>query len=68
MLYIVMKYVEAESSVEALRKAKRIPVHEVVIHGEHWKNSEFSLKIKKAKRIGFKDGKEKRAEANNTNL
>ena len=31
--YIVQKYVLADSAAEAVAKAKRLPVHEVFLHG-----------------------------------
>lgn len=44
--YIVQKYVMADTVEEALRKAKKLPYHEVFLHGEHFNkclNSEFYM-------------------------
>lgn len=43
--YVVQKYVNAESVAEAILKSKRLPIHEVYIHGgwfEKVGNHEFN--------------------------
>ena len=47
--YIIRKYVMAESATEALRKAKKMPVHEVYVDNtwlEKSMNNEFFRKEK----------------------
>lgn len=57
MRYMIIKYVDADSHAEAMRKAKRTPIHEVTIHNSAWEKSEYSLKDHPTKKIGFKDAK-----------
>lgn len=57
MRYMVIKYVDADNHAEAMKKAKKTPIHEVTIHNSAWEKTEFSLKDEKPKRIGFKDAK-----------
>lgn len=56
MRYILTKFVDAKNQEEALRKAKRIPFHEIYIHNDSWKEAGYVLKEVNSK-IGFKDGK-----------
>lgn len=59
MRYMIIKYVDAANHAEAMRKAKRTPIHEITIHNSHWEKTEFSLKDTKANKIGFKDATKK---------
>jgi hypothetical protein len=59
MKYVVIKYVEASNQAEALRKSKKIPVHEIYIHNPSWEKNEYSLKELKNKKIGYEHGKKK---------
>ena len=54
--FIVQKYVMAESVVEALKKAKKLPVHEVFIHNNWFeKNANYEWnKAPEPKPTGFK--------------
>jgi len=59
MRYMIIKYVDADSQAEALKKARTTPIHEITIHNSHWEKAEFSLKNNQNKRIGFSDAKAK---------
>lgn len=58
MRYILTKFVDADNYEDAVRKAKRIPFHEVYIHTDSWKDSGYALNLKNEK-IGFKDAEKK---------
>lgn len=60
MRYMIIKYIDADNHAEALRKAKRTPIHEVTIHNSAWEKDGFDLKNKITKNIGFKDGETKK--------
>lgn len=52
--FIVQKYVMAESVSEALKKAKKLPVHEVFVHNSWFEKSvAFEFFNKDLKRPGY---------------
>lgn len=54
MKYVISKYVEAANITEALKKAKKTPIHDVYIHSDSWKESGYSMDVVKRK-MGFHD-------------
>lgn len=56
--YIVQKYVMADSAVEALKKAKYMPVHEIYVHNAWFeKNGDNNFFFKEPPTIGLKKKK-----------
>lgn len=54
--YIITKYVDATSVEEALRLAKRTPIHECYLLSQWWEKNGYQLN-KSPKPLGFADKK-----------
>lgn len=51
--YIVSKYVMADSIAEALRKSKKIPIHEVYVHNSWFEKQNFEWNVPQSTKLGF---------------
>jgi hypothetical protein len=56
-LYVVTKYVEANSVADALRLAQRAPVHEVSILSQWWDKQGYQFSNEPKKPFGIADKK-----------
>lgn len=52
--YVILKFVMANSTTEALKKAKKLPVHEVYIHGGWFEKQNHEFYGNRPATPGFK--------------
>ncbi len=51
--YIVQKYVQADSVLDAVKKAKKAPVHEVFVHNSWLEKQNFEFFGIKTNKAGY---------------